>query len=482
RNGTAASRGNGTAASRGNGTAASREDGAGQDLDKIVPVCTPGASDTARFDEVLELLHLGGRSLPHAVLMMIPEAWERHESMDPARRAFYQYHSSLMEPWDGPASMAFTDGTVVGAVLDRNGLRPSRIWVTADGLVVMASEAGVLDLDPSTVVRRMRLQPGGMFLVDTAQGRIVSDEEIKAELAAEQPYQQWLDNGLIPLAELPQGDYVRMPHHRVVLRQLVFGYPYEELNVLVAPMARSGAEPLGSMGTDTPVAVLSQRPRMLYDYFQQLFAQVTNPPLDAIREEVVTSLSGTVGPEGDLLDPDAESCRQILLRQPILRNAELSKLICVDPDHEIRGHKHGMRAAVIRCLYPVNRGGQRLKEALDTVGAKFSGAIRDGARIIVLSDRESDETMAPIPSLLSVSAVHHHLVRDRTRTKVGLVVEAGDAREVHHMACLIGFGAAAINPYMAFESIEDMIDRGAIKGISSDKAKANYVKAAGKGV
>ncbi|KQY07204.1 glutamate synthase [Mycobacterium sp. Root135] len=456
--------------------------GSHSDVDKIFPVCTPGASDTARFDEVLELLHLGGRSLPHAMLMMIPEAWERHESMDPARRAFYEYHSSLMEPWDGPASVCFTDGTVIGAVLDRNGLRPSRIWVTEDGLVVLASEAGVLNLDPSTVVQKMRLQPGRMFLVDTAQGRIVSDEEVKAELAAEQPYQEWLDAGLFRVADLPPGDYVRMPHHRVVLRQQAFGFTYEELNLLVAPMARSGAEALGSMGTDTPVAVLSARPRMLYDYFQQLFAQVTNPPLDAIREEVVTSLQGTVGPEGDLLNPNADSCRQIVLSNPILRNAELSKLICVDPDHEIRGHKHGLRAAVIRCLYPVARGGQGLKEALDDVRAKVSAAIREGARIIVLSDRESNESLAPIPSLLSVSAVHHHLVRDRTRTQVGLVVETGDAREVHHMAALCGFGAAAINPYMAFESIEDMVDRGIITGITSDQAKANYTKAAGKGV
>ncbi|MBX5486745.1 glutamate synthase large subunit [Mycolicibacterium hassiacum] len=454
----------------------------GQDLEKVSPICTPGASDTARFDEVLELLHLGGRSLPHAVLMMIPEAWERHESMDPARRAFYQYHASLMEPWDGPASMTFTDGTVIGAVLDRNGLRPSRIWVTKDGLVVMASEAGVLPLDPSTVVRKMRLQPGRMFLVDTAQGRIVDDEEIKAQLAAEHPYQEWLDQGLFHLDELPQGDYVRMPHERVVLRQLVFGYTNEELNLLVAPMAQTGAEPIGSMGTDTPIAVLSQRPRMLYDYFQQLFAQVTNPPLDAIREECVTSLQGTVGPEGDLLNPGPDSCRQIVLPQPILRNHELAKLINLDPDQEINGRKHGLRTAVIRCLYPVNRGGQGLKEALDKVRAKVSEAIREGARIIVLSDRESNESMAPIPSLLAVSAVHHHLVRDRTRTQVGLVVETGDAREVHHMACLVGFGAAAINPYMAFESIEDMIDRGIITGIDRETAKANYVKAAGKGV
>ena len=459
-----------------------RNDIFGADVEKLFPICTPGASDTARFDEVLELLHLGGRSLAHAVLMMIPEAWERHESMDPARRAFYQYHASLMEPWDGPASMTFTDGTVVGAVLDRNGLRPSRIWVTSDGLVVMASEAGVLDLDPSTVVRRMRLQPGRMFLVDTTQGRIVDDEEIKAELAAEHPYQEWLDNGLVTLEELPQGPYVRMPHHRIVLRQLVFGYTYEEVNLLVAPMARTGVEPLGSMGTDTPVAVLSQRARMLYDYFQQLFAQVTNPPLDAIREEVVTSLQGVIGPEGDLLSPDENSCRQIVLQQPILRNHELAKLINLDPHAEVNGRRPGLRTKVIRCLYPVAQRGAGLRAALDDVRAQVSAAIADGSRIIVLSDRESDEKLAPIPSLLSVAAVHHHLVRERTRTLVGLVAESGDAREVHHMAALIGFGAAAINPYMAFESIEDMLDRKVLTGLDREKALSNYVKAAGKGV
>ncbi|MCG5433033.1 glutamate synthase large subunit [Mycobacterium sp. MYCO198283] len=458
-------------------------------VEKLFPICTPGGSDTARFDEVLELLHLGGRSLPHAVLMMIPEAWERNESMDPARRAFYEYHASLMEPWDGPASVCFTDGTVVGAVLDRNGLRPSRIWVTDDGLVVMASEAGVLDLDPATVVRRLRLQPGRMFLVDTAQGRIVSDEEIKAGLAAEQPYRDWLDGGLVPLGELPQGPYVRMPHHRVVLRQQAFGYTYEELNLLVAPMARTGAEPIGSMGTDTPIAVLSQRPRMLFDYFQQLFAQVTNPPLDAIREEVVTSLQGTLGPEGDLLNPDADSCRQIILPQPILRNHELAKLINLDPDQEVGGRRHGLRSKVIRCLYPVAQRGAGLRAALHDVRRQVSAAIDEGARIIILSDRESNERYAPIPSLLAVAAVHHHLVRERSRTKVGLVVEAGDAREVHHMAALVGFGAAAINPYLAFESIEDMLDRGVLGAageapstIDRETALQNYIKAAGKGV
>ncbi|EUA93917.1 glutamate synthase central domain protein [Mycobacterium ulcerans str. Harvey] len=378
--------------------------------------------------------------------------------------------------------MTFTDGTMVGAVLDRNGLRPSRIWVTEDGLVVMASEAGVLDLDPSTVVQRMRLQPGRMFLVDTAQGRIVSDEAIKAELAAEHPYQEWLDNNLVPLEKLPSGEYARMAHERVVLRQLVFGYTYEELNLLVAPMVRTGAEPIGSMGTDTPIAVLSRRPRMLYDYFQQLFAQVTNPPLDAIREEVVTSLQGTTGGERDLLNPDENSCRQIQLPQPILRNHELAKLINLDPETVINGRPHGLKSKVVRCLYPVAEGGSGLAAALNEVRAQASAAIADGARIIVLSDRESDERMAPIPALLAVAGVHHHLVRERTRTKVGLVVESGDAREVHHMAMLLGCGAAAVNPYLAFASIEDMLDRGVIDGIDRNTALSNYVKAAGKGV
>ena len=457
----------------------------GTDVEKIFPVCTPGASDSARFDEVLELLHLGGRSLPHAVLMMIPEAWERNATMDAARRAFYAYHSALMEPWDGPASVCFSDGTVVGAVLDRNGLRPSRIWVTQDGLVVMASESGVLDLDPATVVQRLRLQPGRMFLVDTARGRIIADEEIKAELAAEHPYREWLESEQFHLDDLPQGPYIRMPHHRVVLRQQAFGYTYEELNMLVAPMARTGAESLGSMGTDTPIAVLSTRPRMLFDYFQQLFAQVTNPPLDAIREEVVTSLQATVGPEGNLLHPTPESCHQILLPHPILRNHELAKLVNLNPEDEVHGNKHGMRAAVIRCLYPVAEGGEGLRRALDEIRTAASTAIAEGARILILSDRESNETTAPIPTLLAVAAVHHHLVRERTRTQVGLVVEAGDVREVHHMAMLIAFGAAAINPYMAFESISDMIDRGVLGGsedLDREKALQNYIKAAGKGV
>ncbi|MFC9786795.1 glutamate synthase large subunit [Rhodococcus sp. NPDC127528] len=447
-------------------------------LDKIFPVCTPGASDTARFDEVLEMLHLGGRSLPHAVLMMIPEAWERHETMDPARRAFYEYHSTLMEPWDGPASVCFTDGTVVGAVLDRNGLRPSRIWVTEDGLVVMASEVGVLDIDPAKVVSKTRLQPGRMFLVDTAQGRIVSDDEVKSQLAAEHPYQEWLDAGLVKMEDLPAREVVHMNHERVLIRQQVFGYTNEELNVLVAPMAKTGAEALGSMGTDTPIAVLSSRPRLLFDYFSQLFAQVTNPPLDAIREEVVTSLGGSLGPEGDLLNPGPESCRLLALPQPILHNDDLAKLVHVNDDGEFPG----FRSVVIPGLYRAAAGGEGLRKALDDIRFQVSEAIAGGARIIVLTDRNSNETFAPIPSLLLTSAVHHHLVRERSRTKVGLVVEAGDAREVHHMATLVGFGAAAVNPYMAFETIEDMIEGGELTGITFDAAVKNYIKAAGKGV
>ncbi|MRH86263.1 glutamate synthase large subunit [Nocardia sp. SYP-A9097] len=455
-------------------------------LEKIFPVCTPGASDTARFDEVLELLHLGGRPLQHAVLMMIPEAWERHESMDPAQRAFYRYHSFLMEPWDGPASVAFTDGTVVGAVLDRNGLRPGRIWVTEDGLVVMASEVGVLDIDPAKVVQKTRLKPGRMFLVDTSKGRIISDDEVKSELANEHPYQEWLDNGPTKLSDLQDRPHEHMSHDRVLIRQQIFGYSIEELNLLISPMAQTGGEALGSMGTDTPIAVLSSRPRLLFDYFSQLFAQVTNPPLDAIREEVVTSLRSMIGPEADLLNPNQDSCRQITLTQPILDNDELSKLVHINDD----GSRPDLRSVVVHGLYPVKKGGKGLRKAIEAVQQQVSTAIDGGARIIILSDRESNEKLAPIPSLLLTAAVHHHLVKERTRTQVGLVVEAGDAREVHHMALLVGFGAAAINPYMAFESIEDMLERGQLvmPGSTGDhaedfkKAVYNYNKAAGKGV
>ncbi|MGW5674324.1 glutamate synthase large subunit [Streptomyces sp. NPDC003860] len=449
------------------------------DLERIFPVCTPDASDSASFDEVLELLHLGGRSLPHAVLMMVPEAWENHDSMDPARRAFYQYHSTMMEPWDGPACVTFTDGVQVGAVLDRNGLRPGRYWVTDDGLVVLSSEVGVLDIDPAKVVRKGRLQPGRMFLVDTAEHRIIEDDEIKSTLAAEQPYEEWLQAGIIGLGDLPEREHVVHTHASVTRRQQTFGYTEEELRVLLAPMARAGMEPIGSMGTDSPIAAISERPRLLFDYFTQLFAQVTNPPLDAIREELVTSLHSSLGPGGNLLEPTAASCRSVTLPFPVIDNDELAKLIHINAD----GDMPGMKAATISGLYRVGGGHVDLAARLDAVCAEVDTAIEDGARLIVLSDRHSDAEHAPIPSLLLTSAVHHHLIRTKQRTHVGLLVEAGDVREVHHVALLIGYGAAAVNPYLAMESVEDLVRAGTfIDGIEPEQAIRNLIYALGKGV
>ncbi|MCC2279317.1 glutamate synthase large subunit [Streptomyces sp. ET3-23] len=448
-------------------------------LERTFPVCTPDASDSASFDEVLELLHLGGRSLPHSVLMMIPEAWENHASMDPARRAFYQYHSTLMEPWDGPACVTFTDGTVVGAVLDRNGLRPGRYWVTDDGLVVLSSEVGVLDLDPAKVVRKGRLQPGRMFLVDTAEHRIIEDDEIKASLAAEQPYQEWLEAGLIDLGDLPEREHIVHTHASVTRRQQTFGYTEEELRVILAPMAKSGAEPIGSMGTDSPIAALSERPRLLFDYFTQLFAQVTNPPLDAIREELVTSLVSSLGPQGNLLEPTAASCRSVTLPFPVIDNDELAKLIHINAD----GNLPGLKAVTLSGLYRVSGGGEALAARLEEMCAEADAAIAAGARLIVLSDRHSDAEHAPIPSLLLTSAIHHHLIRTKQRTQVGLLVEAGDVREVHHVALLIGYGAAAVNPYLAMESVEDLVRAGTfLPDTDPETAIRNLIKALGKGV
>ncbi|HEY9252187.1 MAG TPA: glutamate synthase central domain-containing protein, partial [Nocardioides sp.] len=449
------------------------------DLERLFPICTEGASDSASFDEVLELLHLAGRSLPHAMLMMIPEAWEKHEEMDPARKAFYEFHSSLMEPWDGPASVVFTDGTQIGAVLDRNGLRPSRYWVTEDGLVVLGSEAGVLDdIDPATVVRKGRVQPGKMFLVDTAEHRIIEDDEIKSELAAEHPYDEWLHAGLVRLDDIPEREHIVHTHASVTRRQQVFGYTEEELRILLAPMANTGAEPIGSMGTDSPIAALSDKPRMLFDYFAQLFAQVTNPPLDAIREELVTSLNGTIGAESNLLNPGPASCRQIVLPFPVISNDDLAKIRHINRD----GDMPGFQVHIVRGLYEVDGGAEALRSRLDEISAEVSQAIEDGARIIVLSDRHSTQEMAPIPSLLLTGAVHHHLVRERTRSQVGLLIEAGDVREVHHVALLIGYGAAAVNPYLAVESVEDLAYEGYYVKADAEKAMANTIKALGKGV
>jgi glutamate synthase (NADPH/NADH) large chain len=448
------------------------------DLNRLFPIINNSGSDSASFDEVLELLYLGGRSLPHSILMMIPEAWENHATMSQERKDFYAFHSTLMEPWDGPACVTFTDGKQVGAVLDRNGLRPSRFWVTDDGLVVLASEVGVLDFSPEKIIRKGRLQPGKMFLVDIEAGRIIEDDEIKQSLSTAAPYSDWLKGGLVRLSDLPAREHIVYPHSSVVRRQRAFGYTEEEVRIIITPMAKNGAEPLGSMGTDTPIAALSDKSRLLFDYFAQLFAQVTNPPLDAIREELVTSLGGSIGPEHNLLDPGPSSCRQISLQFPVIDNDELAKIINVNAD----GDQPGFACHVVRGLFPIAGGGKSLVARIETIRKEVSKAIEEGARIIVLSDRDGDAENAPIPSLLLTSAVHHHLIREKTRTKVGLVVESGEVREVHHVALLIGFGAAAVNPYLAMESAEDLVRQGVITGITPEKAVRNLIKSLGKGV
>jgi len=448
------------------------------DLKRLFPIVEMSGSDSASFDEVLELLYLGGRSLPHAVLMMIPEAWENHASMPQNRRDFYAFHASMMEPWDGPACVTFTDGHQVGAVLDRNGLRPSRFWVTKDGLVVLASEVGVLDIPAENIERKGRLQPGKMFLVDIEAGRIIEDDEIKDGLANAAPYRDWIDAGMVKLNDLPSREHIVYPHSSVVRRQRAFGYTEEDLRILVTPMAKNGMEALGSMGTDSPIAALSDKPRLIFDYFSQLFAQVTNPPLDAIREELVTSLGTSMGPEHNLLDPGPSSCRQISLAFPVIDNDELAKIIHVNADDDYPG----LSAHVVSGLFSIADGGDSLRGRLKEIMVEVSQAINDGARIIVLSDRDGDAENAPIPSLLLTSAVHHHLIREKTRTKVGLVVEAGDVREVHHVALLIGYGAACVNPYLAMESAEDLVLQGVITGITPEKAVKNLIKSLGKGV
>ena len=456
-------------------------------LERAFPICTEGASDTAGFDEALELLVLGGYSVDEAVLMMIPEPWEHHQHMDSAQRAFYQFNSTRMEPWDGPASIAFTDGEVIGAVLDRNGLRPSRYWVTDDGLVIMASEVGVVEVPADQVVEKGRLQPGRMFLIDTNEQRIIRDDEIKARLGAARPYRTWIDQNLTTLADLPPATPRESDEGTLTQRQQTFGYTHEEKKLLLAPMAIHAKEAIGSMGTDTPIAVLSSRSRQLSDYFQQLFAQVTNPPLDAIREQIITSLFARLGPEGNLFDPQPSSCRTIHLDNPVITDDQLGRLAALDGTEG----PAGFRAAILPALYPVaaNAEGmanaQGLKSALRTLRDAASAAIEDGATVLVLSDRGTNESLAAIPSLLATSAVHHHLVREKSRTRAGLVVEAGDVRECHHICLLLGYGANAINPYLALETISDMVKRGEHgleRSMPLSTAHRNFVDAAGKGV
>ena len=448
----------------------------GDDLKKVLTVVDTEGSDSAMFDNVLELLVLSGRTLPHAMMMMVPEPWAKHESMSPEKKAFYEFHSCLMEPWDGPASIAFTDGVVVGATLDRNGLRPARYYVTKDDLVVMASEVGVLDIPPERVLRKGRLQPGRMFLVDTALGRIVSDDELKQRVATEHPYAEWVKRYLVKLEDLPRPPMVREPDHETVLRrQETFGYTAEDLKVLVNPMATTGTEPLGSMGNDTPLAVLSERPQLLYSYFKQLFAQVTNPPVDAIREEIIMNVETAVGPEGNLLEPTPDSCRQLELPTPVLTNADLERIRALDGQH------HGFKAIALPALFRVNEGGSGLRKAIEDLQVQASEAIAEGHNLLVISDRGHDERDAPIPALLAVSAVHHHLLREGTRTRVGIVLESGEPREVHHFALVIGYGASAVNPYLAFETIHDQVRQGLIPG-PGEKAEQKYIKAVNKGV
>ncbi len=446
------------------------------DINQLKPIVTPGASDSATFDEVLELLVLGGRSLPHAMMMMIPGAWEKQVDLDPQVRDFFEYHSMLMEPWDGPAAVIFTDGDLVGATLDRNGLRPGRFIVTEDGLIILASEIGVSSITPDRIVRKGRLQPGKMFLIDTKAGVIIEDEQIKAEVASLEPWGEWLEQSRINLKDLPEREHVRYSSSSVNRRQRVFGYTEEDIKEFITPMARSGQEPIGAMGTDTPIAAISDRPRLLFDYFVQQFAQVTNPPLDAIREEVVTSMTAAIGPVRNLLTATAEHAKQMVLDYPILSNDELARIKHIDKANNIG------KSVTVSCLYRVDEGSTALEKRLGEMCHEVDEAISNGATFVVLSDRDSNRELAPIPSLLSLSAIHHHLIRKGDRMMVGLVVECGDARDVHHMATLIGYGASAINPYLALETAEDLVVRGVITGITAERSSKNMIKALGKGV
>ncbi|WP_068818994.1 glutamate synthase large subunit [Phormidesmis priestleyi] len=447
----------------------------GDDMQKIQPVINVEGSDSTIFDNALELLVLSGRSLPHAMMMMIPEPWTAHESMSDEKKAFYEYHSCLMEPWDGPASIAFTDGTMVGAVLDRNGLRPSRYYVTKDDLVIMASEVGVLPIEPERIALKGRLEPGRMFLVNLKEGRIVADDEIKNQVATEHPYREWINQHMVELATVkdapPEDDQEFTP---IIQRQTAFGYSFEDLRLLLAPMARDGVEAIGAMGSDTPLSVLSDRPKLLYDYFQQLFAQVTNPPIDSIREEIITSAETTIGSERNLLKPEPESCHLIELKTPILSNEELAKLKHI--------HEGGFKSVTLPIVFDPKTGATGLERAMDEICDRASQAIETGVNILILSDRGINADKAPIPALLAVAGLHHHLIRQGTRTRVGLVLESGEPREVHHYAMLIGYGCGAINPYLAFESMADMIHQGLLVNVDYKTACKNYVKAATKGV
>jgi glutamate synthase (NADPH/NADH) large chain len=451
----------------------------GDDIHKIMPIVTAGGSDSAMLDNALEFLVLSGRDLAHAMMMLIPEAWDHDPLMRDEKKAFYQYHQNLMEPWDGPASIACTDGTRIAGVLDRNGLRPSRYWVTKDGFVVLSSECGVLPINPEDVRYKGRLQPGRMLLIDTAEGRIIPDDEVKAYYARRQPYRQWLDENLTKLDDLPakpatEGGDGELDRHT---RQQLFGYSLEDLRILLAPMASTGIEAQGSMGNDTPIAALSDRPQLLFNYFKQIFAQVTNPPIDSIKEESVMSLISTIGSKLNVMEETPEHARQLQIDQPVLTNADLER---------IRQIEHPwLRSATISCVFDASGDPeQSLRRGLDRIRAEAVAAVEAGASILVLSDRAAGRTHAAIPSLLATGAVHHHLIRDGLRMRCGIVVETGEAREVAHFALLIGYGASAINPYLAFESIRQLVDEGTFvpAELTQEKAKYSYIKSVSKGL
>ncbi len=448
----------------------------GKDIQKILPIVVPHGSDTATFDNVLEMLVLSGRTLPHAVLMMIPEAWSGHESMPEEKKAFYEYHSCIMEPWDGPACIAFSDGRYIGAVLDRNGLRPSRFCITNDDTVILASETGVLEVPPQNVLQKGRLQPGKMFLVDTREGRIIDDAELKHTYASRKPYGQWIKENVVDLKDLAEPKKVHGLDQETLLdRQRAFGYTLEDLKILMQPMAVNGEEAVGSMGADTPLAVLSYRPQLLFNYFKQLFAQVTNPPVDAIREEVIMAENVMLGAEGNLLDEAPEHCHRLRLPRPILSNKELEKI-----RHVYQGN---LRATTLSTVFSKSDGTKGLTEALEDLCKAADRAIKRGYSILVLSDRKVNKNNVPMPSLLACSGLHHHLIRQGTRTKVSIVVETGEAREMHHFAVLIGYGANAINPYLALETIEAEIKRGVYPPeVTYKEAEKNYLKSTRKGL
>ena len=446
----------------------------GDDISKVFPVIRPNLSDTGSLDSAVEFLTLGGRSLPHVMAMLIPEAWDADSTMPQEKRDFYEYHASLMEPWDGPAAVAFTDGKWIGATLDRNGLRPARYLVTKDGQLIIASETGVLPIKPENVSYKGRLQPGKMLLVNLEEHRIVPDEEIKHTLATQQPYGQWLRRNQITIDALPDPSRVHGFEPKTILqRQRAFGYTEEDLRILIAPMAEKGEEPVGSMGTDTPLACLSDRPQPLFNYFKQMFAQVTNPAIDPIREELVMSLTSYIGTERNILEETALHCHTLKLEHPILTNFDLERLRRVNWGDFL--------ATTLPTLYNPAGGAQALEDALDELCMKASLAIRDGYRLLVLSDRGIDQDKAPIPSLLALTAVHNHLVRERKRTQVALIIESGEPREVMHFALLTGYGASAINPYLAIETLEDMSQKGLL-AVDFPAALKNYKKAINKGL